>query len=53
MGWIEDERTEIRQKALEAMRARYDVVLPEDLSVGDLATLPPVEVPPLSAMAPQ
>ncbi len=52
-GWIEDERTEIRQKAFEAMRARYEVVLPKDLSVADLAKLPPVEVPPLVAIAPQ
>jgi len=52
-GWIEDRRAEIRQKAFEAMRARYEVVLPKDLSVADLATLPPVDVPPLGAIAPQ
>ena len=52
-GWIEDRRAETRQKAFEAMRARYEVVLPRDLSVADLATLPPVDVPPLAAIAPQ
>ena len=52
-GWIEDRRAEIRQKAFEAMRAHYEVVLPKDLSVADLATLPPVEVPPVAAIAPQ
>jgi peptidyl-prolyl cis-trans isomerase C len=52
-GWIEDRRVEIRQKAFDAMRARYEVVLPKDLSVADLATLPPGDVPPLAAIAPQ
>ena len=52
-GWIEDRRAEIRQKAFEGMRARYEVVLPKDLSVADLATLPAVDVPPLAAVAPQ
>ncbi len=52
-GWIEDRRAEIRQQAFEAMRARYEVVLPKDLSVADLATLPPVDVPPLAGIAPQ
>jgi parvulin-like peptidyl-prolyl isomerase len=52
-GWIEDRRAETRQKAFEAMRARYEVVLPKDLSVADLATLPPVDAAPLAAIAPQ
>jgi parvulin-like peptidyl-prolyl isomerase len=52
-GWIEERRAEIRQQAFEAMRARYEVVLPKDLSVADLATLSPVGAPPLATIAPQ
>jgi hypothetical protein len=37
--WIEAERAEIRERAFEAMRARYEVVLPEDLDAADLASL--------------
>jgi hypothetical protein len=51
-GWIEDRRAETREKAFEAMRARYEVVLPKELSVADL-TLPPDDAPPLAAIAPQ
>ena len=43
-GWFEDRRAEIRKKAFEAMRARYEVVLPKDL---------PVEFPPLAAIPPR
>jgi parvulin-like peptidyl-prolyl isomerase len=52
-GWIEDRRAEVRQKAFEAMRARYEVVLPKDLSVADVAALLPVGVSPQAAIAPQ
>jgi hypothetical protein len=48
-GWVEDQRAEIRERAFEAMRARYQVVLPEDPSLEDLATLPPAGVAPLAA----
>jgi peptidyl-prolyl cis-trans isomerase C len=44
-AWIEEQRAEIREKAFEAMRARYEVVLPEDL--------PSIEVPPLAGVVPQ
>jgi peptidyl-prolyl cis-trans isomerase C len=37
--WIEAQRAEIRQRAFEAMRARYEVVLPEVLEAEDLASL--------------
>jgi peptidyl-prolyl cis-trans isomerase C len=47
--WIEDRRAEIRQEALEAMRTRYEVVLPKDLGVADPAAIPSAEVPPLAA----
>ena len=30
--WIEDQRALIRQRAFEAMRARYEVVLPDSLT---------------------
>jgi hypothetical protein len=43
-GWIEDQRAELRERAFEAMRARYEVVLPEDLDAADLASLPSTEV---------
>jgi len=50
-GWIEDQRAEIRARAFDAMRARYEVVLPKDLDVTDLATLPPPDIPPLAGVA--
>jgi parvulin-like peptidyl-prolyl isomerase len=37
--WIEGQRAEIRERAFEAMRARYEVVLPTDLDAADLASL--------------
>jgi parvulin-like peptidyl-prolyl isomerase len=43
-AWIEEQRTDIRKKAFEAMRARYEVVLP--------AELPAIEVPPMAAAVP-
>ena len=43
-AWIEDQRAEIRARAFEAMRARYEVVLPEALVAADLARLGPAEV---------
>ncbi len=42
--WIEAQRAEIRQRAFEAMRARYEVVLPKDLDAVDLASLRAAEV---------
>jgi hypothetical protein len=39
-AWVEAQREELRRKALEGMRARYEVVLPEALSAPDLASLP-------------
>jgi len=52
-GWIEDQRAEIRAHAFEAMRARYEVVLPKDLGATDLASLPAPEIPPLAGVAPE
>jgi peptidyl-prolyl cis-trans isomerase C len=52
-GWTEDQRAETRARAFDAMRARYEVVLPKDLDVTDLATLPPPEIPPLAGVAPE
>jgi hypothetical protein len=52
-AWIEEQRSAIRQKAFEAMRARYEVVLPGNASVSDLATLPPEPIPPLAGIAPE
>jgi hypothetical protein len=39
--WLEDQRAAIRERALAAMRARYEVVVPSDLEATDLASLPP------------
>ena len=44
-AWIEEQRDQIREKAFEAMRGSYEVVLPKDLPVIDL--------PPLAGVAPQ
>jgi peptidyl-prolyl cis-trans isomerase C len=52
-AWLEDQRAEMREKTFEAMRARYTVVLPKDLSVTDLASLPSAEVPPVAGLAPE
>ncbi len=37
--WIEGQRAEIRERAFEGIRARYEVVLPEHLDAADLASL--------------
>ncbi len=50
---LEDQRAAMREKTFEAMRARYTVVLPKDLSVTDLATLPSAEVPHVAGLAPE
>ncbi len=42
-GWIEEQRTGIRQRAFEAMRARYEVVLPGDLDAADIESLGAIE----------
>jgi len=52
-GWIEDQRAAIRQRAYDAMRARYEVVLPKHLSEVDLAALPSMDVRPLAGIAPE
>ena len=52
-GWIEDQRAEVRARAFDAMRARYEVVVPKDLGVSDLATLPSGEGTVLAGVAPE
>src|SRR6185369_11473986 len=52
-GWIEDQRAEVRARAFDAMRARYEVVMPKDLGVSDLATLPSGEGTVLAGVAPE
>jgi len=51
-AWIEEQRAQVREKALEAMKSHYDITLPADLSVPDLAAgaSPPLAV---SAVVPQ
>lgn len=44
-AWIEEQRAEIREKAFEAMRARYEVVLPTEL--------PSIEVPAMAGLSPR
>lgn len=36
-AWIEEQRAGIRQRAFDAMRARYEVVVPEDFDAADVA----------------
>jgi len=52
-GWTEDQRAELRQRAFEAMRARYEVVLPKDVNLADLATLPSADAAQLAGVAPE
>jgi peptidyl-prolyl cis-trans isomerase C len=52
-AWLEDRRADMREKTFEAMRARYTVALPKDLSVTDLATPPSAEVPQVAGLAPE
>jgi peptidyl-prolyl cis-trans isomerase C len=52
-GWIEDQRAETRARAFDAMRARYEVVLPKDLDVTDIATLPSAEGQALAGVVPE
>lgn len=52
-AWTEEQRDEIREKAFAAMRARYEVVLPADLSLPILATLRPAGIPPLAGVVPE
>jgi hypothetical protein len=52
MQWIEEQRATVREKAFEAMRARYEVVLPKDVSIADL-TLPPADLSALANVPPQ
>ena len=39
-GWVEEQRAQIRQRAFDAMRGRYQVVMPKDLNATDVAALP-------------
>jgi len=52
-AWLEDRRADMREKTYEAMRARYEIVLPKDVSMTDLATLQSAEVPPVAGIAPE
>jgi hypothetical protein len=53
MAWLEDQRAEVREKAFQAMRARYEVALPEDPSLSDLAIPPSDKLSSLVRLAPQ
>jgi peptidyl-prolyl cis-trans isomerase C len=52
-AWLEDRRADMREKTYEAMRARYEVVLPKDVSMTDLASLRSAEVPPVAGIEPE
>ena len=52
-AWLEDRRADMRGKNYEAMRARYEIVLPKDVSMTDLASLRSAEVPPVAGIAPE
>lgn len=45
--WIEDQRGEMRERAFEAMRARYEVVMPKNPGAADLASVPTAEPAPV------
>jgi parvulin-like peptidyl-prolyl isomerase len=47
-GWIEEQRAQVRDKAFAAMRARYEIVVPEDLGVTDVASVAPRAGAPLA-----
>jgi hypothetical protein len=49
-AWVDDQRARLREKAFAEMRARYEVVLPDDLSVSGVATAPAAGVPPLGGI---
>jgi len=51
-GWIEDQRAQIRQRAFEAMRARYQVVMPKDSNAEGVAP-PLAQAPAVVAVAPE
>jgi parvulin-like peptidyl-prolyl isomerase len=38
-GWLEDQRAELRQRAFDAMRARYEVVMPKNLDAAAVSSL--------------
>jgi parvulin-like peptidyl-prolyl isomerase len=52
-AWLEDRRADMRDKTYEAMRARYEVVLPKDVSMTDLASLRSAEVSSVAGLAPE
>jgi len=52
-AWLEDRRADMREKTYEAMRARYEVVLPKDVSMTDLASLLSAEIPQVAGIAPE
>ena len=52
-AWLEDRRADMREKTYETMRARYEIVLPKDVSMTDLASLRSAEVPPVAGIAPE
>lgn len=51
--WVEAERADIRKRAYEAMRARYEVELPSDWNADEIARAPVGPLPPLQDVAPQ
>ena len=52
-AWLEDRRADMREKTYAVMRARYEIVLPKDVSMTDLASLRSAEVPPVAGIAPE
>ena len=44
-GWIEDQRGEMRKNAYAAMKARYEIVVPEDLGATAAALAPATAAP--------
>src|SRR5262245_58713396 len=50
-AWMEEQRAELREKTYEAMRTRYEVLVPTDLTAADLPSAVPGS--PLAGIAPE
>ena len=53
VAWTEDQRSQIREKAYAAMKARYEVVVPSDLGAVAAASPARAEAPQVEAVVPE
>jgi hypothetical protein len=52
-AWLEDRRADMREETYEAMRARFEIVLPKDVGMTDLASLRSAESIPVPGIVPE